>query len=120
LYGINFIHHTNIFQMLLSNKNAVIYGGGGSLGSTIARAFAKEGATIFLAGRTKSSLEKVAKEIITAGGKAEIAVVDAMNEKAVNDHMASVDGRHCKHRCLSCIGSCICDNRYCYQCYLWY
>ncbi|MEO8405663.1 MAG: SDR family oxidoreductase [Chitinophagaceae bacterium] len=76
--------------MLLSNKNAVIYGAGGSLGSTIARAFAKEGATIFLAGRTKSSLEKVAKEIIAAGGKAETAVVDAMNEKAVNDHMNGI------------------------------
>ena len=39
--------------MLLEGKNAVIYGGGGSIGgAAVARAFAREGATLFLAGRT--------------------------------------------------------------------
>jgi NAD(P)-dependent dehydrogenase (short-subunit alcohol dehydrogenase family) len=29
--------------MLLENKNAVIYGGGGAIGGAVARAFAREG-----------------------------------------------------------------------------
>lgn len=37
--------------MLLANKNAIIYGGAGDLGSAVARAFAREGARVFLAGR---------------------------------------------------------------------
>ena len=30
--------------MLLENKNAVVYGAGGSIGGVVARAFAREGA----------------------------------------------------------------------------
>jgi uncharacterized protein YndB with AHSA1/START domain len=36
--------------VLLKNKNAVIYGGGGAIGGAVARAFAREGARVFLAG----------------------------------------------------------------------
>lgn len=39
--------------MLLENKNAVIYGGGGSIGAAVARAFASEGAKVFLTGRIR-------------------------------------------------------------------
>ena len=45
--------------MLLENKNAVIYGGGGSIGGAVARAFAREGARVFLAGRTPATLKDV-------------------------------------------------------------
>jgi 3-oxoacyl-[acyl-carrier protein] reductase len=34
--------------MLLENKNAVIYGAGGAIGGAVARAFAREGAKVFL------------------------------------------------------------------------
>ena len=34
---------------LLEGKNAIIYGGGGHLGRGVARTFAHEGATVFLA-----------------------------------------------------------------------
>jgi 3-oxoacyl-[acyl-carrier protein] reductase len=71
-------------SQILQNINAVIYGGGGSLGSTIARAIAKEGATVFLAGRRLSSVKSVADEIVDSGGRAEAAIVDAMNESEVN------------------------------------
>src|ERR687893_665609 len=47
-------------EMLLEDKNAVIYGGGGAIGGAVARAFAREGARVFLAGRTLESLEEVA------------------------------------------------------------
>ena len=76
--------------MLLEGKNAVIYGGAGSIGGAVARAFGREGARVFLAGRTEEKLETVAADIRDAGGQAETAVVDALDEKAVDDHAAEV------------------------------
>lgn len=75
--------------MLLKDKVAVVYGAGGSIGGAAARAFAREGARVFLAGRTGAPLDKVAEEIRAAGGDAETAVVDAGDEAAVD---AFVDG----------------------------
>jgi 3-oxoacyl-[acyl-carrier protein] reductase len=76
--------------MLLNDKNAVIYGGGGAVGSAVARAFAREGARVYLAGRTAESLEAVADSIRTAGGRAETAVLDALDERAVDEHADAV------------------------------
>jgi 3-oxoacyl-[acyl-carrier protein] reductase len=73
--------------MLLENKNAIIYGGGGAIGGAVAKAFAREGAKVFLAGRTKEKLEAVAKQILEAGGSAETAVVDAFNKEAVEAYL---------------------------------
>ena len=75
--------------MLLENKNALVYGAGGKIGAAVARAFAREGATVFLAGRTLTTLE-VAAEISAAGGTAETAEVDALDEQAVEEHASSV------------------------------
>lgn len=72
--------------MLLENRNAVIYGGGGSIGGAVARAFAREGARVHLAGRTPESLERVAEDIRSAGGTAETALVDALDERTVDEH----------------------------------
>jgi 3-oxoacyl-[acyl-carrier protein] reductase len=76
--------------MLLQDKTAIIYGGGGSIGGAVARAFAREGARVFLAGRTQDRLEAVAKEIRSAGGVAETAQVDALDERAVDEHADAV------------------------------
>ncbi len=76
--------------MLLEGKNAVIYGGGGSIGGAVARAFAREGARVFLAGRTLQSLKEVAEQIRSAGGTAETAQVDALDEQAVEKHIGEV------------------------------
>jgi 3-oxoacyl-[acyl-carrier protein] reductase len=76
--------------VLLEGKNAVIYGGGGAIGGAAARAFAREGARVFLAGRTRASLEKVAADIRGAGGTAETAEVDATDERAVDVHADAV------------------------------
>lgn len=75
---------------MLESKNAVIYGGGGSIGGAVARAFAREGATVHLAGRTLESLEKVAAGIRSAGGVARTAQVDALDETAVDEHADAV------------------------------
>ena len=74
----------------LQNKNAVIYGAGGSLGGAMAKAFAASGAKVFLTGHNLPSVKKVADEINASGGYAEAAEVDALDEKAVKDHIASV------------------------------
>src|SRR5215216_451730 len=76
--------------MLLENKNAVIYGGGGSIGGAVAREFSREGARVFLAGRTHESLEMVANGIKADGGAAEVAVLDALDEQAVDEHAKAV------------------------------
>lgn len=79
--------------MLLEGKTAVIYGGGGSIGGAVGRAFAREGARVFLAGRTPARLEEVAKEIRSAGGLAETAQVDALDERAIDEHADAVAAR---------------------------
>jgi 3-oxoacyl-[acyl-carrier protein] reductase len=79
--------------MLLEGKNAVIYGAGGSVGAAVARAFAREGAAVFLAGRTPASLESVAEEIERAGGRAETAEVDALEAAAVIRHADAIAER---------------------------
>ena len=76
--------------MLLDNKTAVIYGGGGSIGGAVARAFGREGARVFLAGRTLATLEEVAEAIRATGGAAETAEVDALDEQAVDRHADAV------------------------------
>ncbi|MDA0166092.1 SDR family oxidoreductase [Solirubrobacter ginsenosidimutans] len=71
--------------MLLKGKNAVVYGGAGSIGGAAARAFAREGAHVFLAGRTPAPLQALAKEI-----GAEWAVVDALDAAAVDAHADTI------------------------------
>ena len=75
---------------MLKDKVAVVYGAGGEIGGAVAHAFASEGAQVFLTGRNLPSVEAVAKDITAAGGSAEAAEVDALNEQAVDEHLQSV------------------------------
>jgi NAD(P)-dependent dehydrogenase (short-subunit alcohol dehydrogenase family) len=76
--------------MMLNNKVAVIYGAGGAVGGAAARAFAREGARLFLTGHRLTPVEAVAKDIASAGGSAEAAAVDALDERAIDEHLQSV------------------------------
>jgi NAD(P)-dependent dehydrogenase (short-subunit alcohol dehydrogenase family) len=76
--------------MLLANRNAIVYGGGGSIGTAVARGFAREGATVYLVGRTPEPLERTAEVVRAEGGTAHTAVVDALDEAAVEAHAESV------------------------------
>ena len=78
--------------MLLEGRNAVVYGAAGTIGRGVARAFAREGARVHLAGRTPDALADVASEIEAAGGMVETARVDALDERAVADHADAVAG----------------------------
>jgi len=75
---------------LLDGKTAIIYGGGGGIGAGVARTFAREGARVFLAGRTKATLDAAAEEIKSAGGSVEVAALDALDEQAVDRHVQEV------------------------------
>jgi NAD(P)-dependent dehydrogenase (short-subunit alcohol dehydrogenase family) len=79
--------------MLLQNKNAIIYGAGGAVGSAVAGAFAREGAKVFLTGRKLSAVDTLAKDISAAGGAAETAEVDALDEQAVENHITAVGAK---------------------------
>ena len=68
----------------------MIYGAGGGIGGAVARAFARERAKVFLTGRHLPPVEMVAKQIVADGGSAEAAELDALDERAVDDHLRSV------------------------------
>jgi NAD(P)-dependent dehydrogenase (short-subunit alcohol dehydrogenase family) len=76
--------------MLLENKTAIIYGAGGAIGSAVTRAYAREGATVHLAGRTTQTLERVGESIRDAGGTAHVAEVDVLDRDALQRHTADV------------------------------
>jgi len=70
----------------LENKVAVVYGDG-NIGSAIAKAFAREGAKVFLTGRTSAKLKAIAGDISSKDGSIQTAVLDALDEQAVEKHM---------------------------------
>ena len=77
-------------SQILDGKYALVFGAAGSVGAAVAKEFAAEGAEVFLSGRTKASVDAVAKEIKEAGGEAHAAAVDALDEAAVAAYVDSV------------------------------
>jgi NAD(P)-dependent dehydrogenase (short-subunit alcohol dehydrogenase family) len=75
--------------MLLQNRSAVIYGGG-AIGGAVAKTFAREGARVFVTGRSVAKLDGLAREIAAAGGAVETAVFDVFDQGAVDAHAAAV------------------------------
>ena len=81
---------------LLDGKVAIVYGAAGGIGGGVARAFAREGARVVLAGRTRATLDALADDIRAAGGSVDTAVVDALDAEAVDrfvDGVVSTAGR---------------------------
>jgi NAD(P)-dependent dehydrogenase (short-subunit alcohol dehydrogenase family) len=79
---------------LLAGKNAVIYGAAGAMGGAVARAFAREGAMVFAAGRTLERVEALAGEINAGGGRALAARVDALDRASVEKHLGDMVRQH--------------------------
>lgn len=75
---------------MLHQKNAVIYGAAGSLGSAVSKALAEAGATVYLTGRTETALRQLAEVITSNGGNTFVHVVDAMDDAAINNHLDMV------------------------------
>lgn len=76
--------------MLLQDRTAIVYGASGAVGGAVAKAYAREGARVFLAARNRAPLEAVAANIIAAGGMAEVAPVDATDHEAVETHLQAI------------------------------
>jgi NAD(P)-dependent dehydrogenase (short-subunit alcohol dehydrogenase family) len=76
--------------MLLTDKVAVIYGAGGAVGGAVARAFAAEGARLYLTGHHLAPVDAVANDIVAAGGSAQAAEVDALDEHAIDQHLQAM------------------------------
>jgi NAD(P)-dependent dehydrogenase (short-subunit alcohol dehydrogenase family) len=70
----------------LKDKVAVVYGDG-NVGSAIAKAFAREGAKVYLTGRTGTKLADIANETSPGEVGIETAELDALDEQAVDLHM---------------------------------
>src|SRR5262249_12837096 len=81
---------SGIKSTILHGKNAVVFGGGGTIGAAVAKEFAVEGAQVFLVGRTKSNLERVTAQIAESGGSAHIDVVDTLDDGAVDEYIDGV------------------------------
>lgn len=91
------LRHSHIkianLAMVLKGKNAIIYGATGSMGSAVAKEFAKAGAYLFLTGRNIESLKTLAADIVLQGGKVEVDIVDAFDEKAIRGHIENISER---------------------------
>src|SRR5262249_5124174 len=74
----------------LKDKRAVVFGAGGSIGAAVARKFGAEGAEVFLAGRTESTLDAVTRQVTESGGRASYAVIDALDDSAVDEYLDRV------------------------------
>lgn len=77
----------------LRGRTALVYGAAGAIGRSVAGALADRGALVFLSGRTEATVTAAAAEIRARGGLAEAAVVDALDEAAVDAHTSRVAAR---------------------------
>ena len=75
---------------LLTGKRAVIYGAAGAMGSAVARAYAREGARLFLAGRTAARVEALARELSAAGADVTAGALYALDGAAVDEHLDEI------------------------------
>ena len=82
----------------ISNKVIVITGASSGLGEATARHLASLGAHVVLGARRKDRLTDIAKDIHSAGGKAEVVVTDVTQKESVDaliqaaiDHYGRID-----------------------------
>jgi len=77
--------------MQLQDQNAVIFGATSSLGRTIARAFAAEGAAVYISSRNLNRVKALADEINQSGGKVVADQVDALDKDEVHNYVQSIE-----------------------------
>ncbi|MEV4008588.1 glucose 1-dehydrogenase [Actinomadura sp. NPDC049753] len=78
--------------MRFDNKIVLITGGAGGIGRATAHAFAREGATVVLAGRDEAALAEAVKEI--GPGRADHVVADVTDPASAAGMVEAVAGRH--------------------------
>ncbi|HZA87559.1 MAG TPA: SDR family oxidoreductase [Acidimicrobiales bacterium] len=74
----------------LQDKIAVLFGAGGEVGAQVADEFARQGARLFLSGRTLDHVHAVADAIPDGKAVTDVAGLDALDEEAVNAYLERV------------------------------
>jgi NAD(P)-dependent dehydrogenase (short-subunit alcohol dehydrogenase family) len=92
--------------MRLERKVALITGGYGGMGRASARLFAKEGAIVFIAGRSEERGDALAAEINESGGKAHFVELDVVNQDQWDGTIADVEEKAgALHVLMNIVGS---------------
>jgi NADP-dependent 3-hydroxy acid dehydrogenase YdfG len=74
----------------LKDKIAVVFAASGDIAGAVARAFSKQGAKVYVTARNLDAVKALAHEINAAGGNAEAAHVDALNETEIDNFLKKV------------------------------
>lgn len=89
----------------LEGKVALVAGGAGGIGTAISEGLAAFGATVLVAGRTQAKAEKVAADIVAAGGRAEGLYLDATDIPGTRQIVADLGRRYGNiHILVNCVG----------------
>jgi acetoin reductase-like protein len=75
--------------MILEGKKAIVTGGGSGIGRGICLRYAREGASLVIADLNLAAAEKVAEEIVSAGGKALAVETDVTDRDAVKSMVST-------------------------------
>ncbi|WP_424187578.1 glucose 1-dehydrogenase [Actinokineospora sp. G85] len=77
-----------------TGKVVLVTGGGSGIGRATAAAFAREGATVVVAGRTAAALAQTVALIEADGGAADSAVADITDDEQVRGLVETIVARH--------------------------
>lgn len=80
----------------LSNKNAIITGGGSGIGKAISLLFAQQGAQVFILDLDQKGGKSTVEEIEKAAGKSTFYYCDVSSQKEIKEIIASIVSKH-KH-----------------------
>lgn len=78
-------------DLQLNGKRALVTGSSKGIGEAIARALAREGASVVVHGRDPEQAERVARDIIAEGGRADVVVGDLTEDEAVESLVADAE-----------------------------